>query len=528
MREKWKKRASKPPCQICGSIRKDNRNGRGFVRNPLGEGKKTRSEDAASRPRGPVFSAAALCLLAFLTTFGNVAAQGGESAGKTVGATPRWTETLPLFSIRPQTEAEEKASALLGSAFFETEGGEDAQALAAARLPEEMLPSRFDAREYGKAPVVKSQGALGTCWAMTVTSALEAALLPGRQMEFSPDHLSLRSGFHITQNEGGDYRMAMAYLSGWYGPVLESEDPYGDGRSPEGLTAGVHVQEMRLLEDLSGEEIRRMVWEYGPVQTSLYMDRRTTSAGKDFYRKDTFAYYYPYEEAPTHDVLILGWDDDFPKENFKIQPEKDGAYLCQNTWGEDFGAQGIFYVSYEDANIAGGGVAYTRVEDADNYGHIYQTDVCGWQGQQGYDQESCYFANVYTAETDELLRAVGFYATGPVSDYEVYTVRHFEDERSFDGRILRKAGRLENSGYYTVDLPYPVDLDAGERFAVVVRITTPGADMPVAVELHKDVYTDTVSLEGKEGYLSLSGEAWEPTEQKFQTNVCLKAYTDDR
>lgn len=388
------------------------------------------------------------------------------------------------------------------------------------------LPLSYDARDSGKNPVVKSQGTLGTCWALTATSALEAALMPEEHLVFSADHLSMKNGFYITQNEGGDYQMAMAYLSGWYGPVLESEDPYGDEYSPNGLTASVHVQEMQLLNGMSREAIEEMIYFFGPVQTSLYMDRKTTSAALDYYNEETCAYYYPEGKKPTHDILILGWDDEYPKENFKQQPKEDGAFICQNTWGEKFGKDGIFYVSYEDANIARGGVAYTRVEAADNYDHIYQTDVCGWQGRQGYEEESCFFANVYTAQEAEALRAVGFYTTG-ASSYEIYTVNQFEDTSSFERRVLRKTGRIENSGYYTVKLGQAVALEAGERFGVIVKITTPGATKPVAVEMNKDVYSQGVTFEGKEGYLSLTGEVWEYTEEKFSTNVCLKAYTSN-
>lgn len=389
------------------------------------------------------------------------------------------------------------------------------------------LPLSYDARDSGKNPVVKSQGTLGTCWALTATSALEAALMPEEHLVFSADHLSMKNGFYITQNEGGDYQMAMAYLSGWYGPVLESEDPYGDEYSPNGLTASVHVQEMQLLNGMSREAIEEMIYFFGPVQTSLYMDRKTTSAALDYYNEETCAYYYPEGKKPTHDILILGWDDEYPKENFKQQPKEDGAFICQNTWGEKFGKDGIFYVSYEDANIARGGVAYTRVEAADNYDHIYQTDVCGWQGRQGYEEESCFFANVYTAQEAEALRAVGFYTTG-ASSYEIYTVNQFEDTSSFERRVLRKTGRIENSGYYTVKLGQAVALEAGERFGVIVKITTPGATKPVAVEMNKDVYSQGVTFEGKEGYLSLTGKIWEYTEEKFSTNVCLKAYTSNR
>lgn len=322
--------------------------------------------------------------------------------------------------------------------------------------------------------------------------------------------------------------MVMAYLSGWYGPVLEEEDPYGDGHSPDGLSARVHVQEMQLLEGMDQKQIKKMIYQYGPVQTSLYMDRRTTSAALPYYNGERSAYNYTKKETCTHDVLILGWDDGFAKENFVSQPRKDGAWICQNTWGEKFGEEGIFYVSYEDANIARGGIAYTKVEPADNYDRIYQTDVCGWQGQQGYEEESCFFANVYTAQEAENLEAVGFYTTDIHSSYEVYVVEQFTDTDSFADRRLLTRGWIENSGYFTIPLKQPVELGAGQRFAVVVKITTENATKPVAVELHKDEYTDTVTLEDKEGYLSLYGEAWEYTEEKFGTNVCLKAYTGKR
>ena len=104
-------------------------------------------------------------------------------------------------------------------------------------------------------------------------------------------------------------------------------------------------------------------------------------------------------------------------------------------------------------------------------------------------------------------------------------VRDFEGEESFERREFCQSGWIKNSGYFTIDLKEEIPLGQGERFAVVVWITTPGASNPVVVELHKDVYSETVTLEGKEGYLSLYGELWEPTEKSFGTNVCLKAYT---
>lgn len=413
-----------------------------------------------------------------------------------------------------------------------------------------LLPDRWYAGDYGKKPVVKSQGKYGTCWALTATSALEAVLLPSCDTVFSADHMVLSNAFTADIEDGGDYLMTMAYLSGWQGPVTEAEDPYGDEISPDGLTAAVHVQEMQLLSGVSLEEVKQAVYEYGAVQTSLYMSRATTAADASYYNEATAAYYYPDTEVQNHDVLILGWDDSFSRLKFAKTPPIDGAFICQNTWGSDFGEDGIFYVSYADANIMKSGILYSRVEASDNYDCIYQADDCGWQGKQGYGDGTCWFANVYTvgaeaeadsaeekdaeAEADsaeerdvgtEMLAAVGFYATSENVEYEIYLVRNFESYEDFDRREFLQSGSMARAGYYTVDLEEERQLTAGERFAVIVKITAAGEKNPVAVEYQADEYTQNVTLDGKESYLSQYGTYWENTQERFGTNVCLKAYT---
>lgn len=390
-----------------------------------------------------------------------------------------------------------------------------------------LLPRRWYAGDYGKKPMVRSQGKYGTCWALTAASALETSLLPEEHLVFSADHMALNNAFTADVDEGGDYLMTMAYLSGWQGPVLESQDPYGDGVSPDGLESAAHVQEIQILENAGVSELKRAVYEYGAVQTSLYMSHATTRSGEGYYQQETSAYYYPEKEIQNHDILILGWDDSFSRFRFAQVPEMDGAFICQNTWGDDFGEDGIFYVSYADANIGVTGLVFDRIEGTDNYDRLYQTDDCGWQGRQGYSNETCWMANVYTAQVNETLAAVGFYGTGKNTSYEIYLVKWFRDESSFEERIFLQKGILQNAGYYTIDLEQPVSFSAGERFAVVVKITTPGSENPVAVEYRADEYTQNVTIEGKNGYLSQDGTRWEHTESGFGTNVCLKAYTRD-
>lgn len=386
------------------------------------------------------------------------------------------------------------------------------------------LPKRWYAGDHGKKPTVRDQGEYGTCWALSAASALEAVLLPEEQIVFSADHISLSNAFTAEVNAGGDYLMLMAYLCGWQGPVTEDEDPYGDGYSPQGLSPAVHVQEVQILEDPDTGQIKDAVFQYGAVQTSLFMDKAATEPDSPYYNEETDAYYYYGDQIQNHDILILGWDDTYSRFNFQNVPEGDGAFICQNTWGSDFGENGIFYVSYADVNIGGVCELYSRIDPVSNYSGIYQTDECGWQGTQGYDDDTCWFANVYTARGAEQLAAVGLYATAPGAYCDIYLVPLFQDESSFENRQYLQSASMENVGFYTIDLEQPVALAAGERFALAVKMTTPGHWNPVAVEYRADEYTQNVTLEGKEGYLSQNGDYWQNTEREFGTNVCLKGY----
>lgn len=390
---------------------------------------------------------------------------------------------------------------------------------------ERVLPYTYDYREAGRAPEVKNQGSLGTCWAFASLMALESRLLPEEHISFSEDHMSLNNSFQMLQNEGGEYTMSMAYLLAWQGPVPEREDPYGDGYSPPGLEAVKHVQEIQILPSKDYEAIKKAVFFCGGVQSSLYTSMVTGQSSSKYYNKEKGAYCYIGTAKPNHDIVIIGWDDNYPKENFNLDLEGDGAFICANSWGGEFGEEGYFYVSYYDTNIGIHNILYTRVEDTDNYAGIYQTDLCGWVGQLGYGKEDAYFANIYTAQDDEELAAAGFYATGPDTSYEIYTVTGAEDSSSFNRKQLAAKGTLRNAGYYTVDFEKPVRLKQGERFAVIVNINTPGAVHPVAIEYDAPDKKLKVKLKDGEGYISLRGTSWEQVEDKQKCNVCLKAYT---
>ena len=55
---------------------------------------------------------------------------------------------------------------------------------------------------------------------------------------------------------------------------------------------------------------------------------------------------------------------------------------------------------------------------------------------------------------------------------------------------------------------------------------TPGNEYPIAVEsLANNEFAHYVDISDGESYISAFAEEWKNTEQHYQSNVCLKVYT---
>ena len=390
---------------------------------------------------------------------------------------------------------------------------------------EKLLPDAYDMRDYGRVTPVRDQGRYGTCWAFASLGAFESTLMPEDEEVFSTDHMTLCNSYNLGMNRGGEHTMSIAYLAAWQGPVYEEDDPYGDGKTNPDLTAVKHLEEALVINDRDFDTLKSAIFRYGALETSLYSQMDYADSISAYYSEDNASYYYDGEEVPNHDVVVVGWDDNYPKEKFTKMPEGDGAFICKNSWGEEFGDDGYFYVSYYDTNICNKSVVYTRIGEADNYDKIYQSDLLGWVGLMGFGKEEAYFANVYKAGENEEIAAVSFYATDVNTEFEVYLVKNFENADSLKDREFIVSGSMKHAGYYTVEFPEAVRLDDNSKYAVVVKIKTPGAVHPIAIEYDVDERTENFDISDGEGYISLYGELWHSAEATQNCNVCLKAFT---
>ncbi|MCC7566548.1 MAG: PKD domain-containing protein [Methanomicrobiaceae archaeon] len=400
----------------------------------------------------------------------------------------------------------------------------------AGNASEHDFPAYFDLRDEGRVTAVKDQGACGSCWAFAAFGSLESYLLPIEARDFSENNMKNTHGFSLGPCEGGNWKMAAAYLSRWSGPVNETDDPYaaGSGDSPPGLPVQKHLQEVLVIPLVPGPDQDPVKWamrERGAVYDGrLWNNTAFNETYHSYYRPDDWA------AIGGHAVTLVGWDDAFGRDNFTCTPPGDGAFIAKNSWGEDWGDDGYFYISYYDNSTSRYVVLFTG-EPADNHASIYQYDPLGWTASLGFggaqQQETGWFANLFTAESSERLTAVSLYAAQADAAYGISVHRNPTAEQIRPGDpVAQASGALPHAGYHTILLDSPVSLAGGEGFSVVVNLTTPGYGYPIPVEHPLSGYSSGAAAGSGESFVSPNGTVWTDLAGSYaDTNVCLKAFT---
>lgn len=247
------------------------------------------------------------------------------------------------------------------------------------------------------------------------------------------------------------------------------------------------------------EAIKEALLDMGAVsidvmaESSVWWDVPTG----EYMNHDEWCQYYDGDEDSNHRVAIVGWDDAYPASNFtgtkNGTPQGDGAWLVKNSWGSiqasnllglteapEWGLRdaqgkgtGFFWVSYYDKSL-GCPAAYQVEPLQSSAHHTYQYDYLGTSALSSVVCDAYPFAsaNIFTTKDAEVLEAVSTFALTPgvVVDIEVYLLND-DDEVPTDGRRVRSQQTiLEQAGNYTLELDDPVQLAAGQRFAVVESV----------------------------------------------------------
>ncbi|MEN6325424.1 MAG: lectin like domain-containing protein [Syntrophomonas sp.] len=401
-----------------------------------------------------------------------------------------------------------------------------------AKKPLAFMPY-FDLRKEGKVSPVRDQGPAGTCWIFATYGSLESYLLPQQNWDFSENNMknlmseSCPEGYDRSPDNGGNQFISTAYLVRWSGPVLEEEDPYNPlgNVSCSEFDPTKHIQQVVYIPDRNGpldnNNLKKALVNYGAVFTSMYYDDSS-------FNPETNSYYYHGDSFSNHAVCLVGWDDNYDRNKFINRPSGKGAFMVRNSWGTSWGDKGYFYVSYYDSLIGTNNALFNNAENPDNYDIVHQYDLLGWVASAGYNSPSAWFANVFTTEGKEELVAVSWYASSANADYElmVYTNPQSGNPRS-GVRVKNVSGVIGDPGYYTKVFKKPFTLGAGQTFSVLVRLSTPGYNYPIPLEMALPGYSSKASSAPGQSFISRNGRTWEePADTWDNANVCIKAFAN--
>lgn len=408
------------------------------------------------------------------------------------------------------------------------------------RVSVPVLPAKFDPREEGrKLPEVRNQGNYGTCWSFASIGALEASYMTkfGSTADLSELHQAWyvykdpRVGYsqklndpskHVL-NQGGWASLSIHFLSG-IGPASEESFKYDDatisdierltaGRYPENYPHPVRLSDAYELGDVTSENrdammtiIKNLVYENGAIEVGYNTNRNNPG-----YNLTSTNYYLPssIERTGGHAVQIVGWDDNYPRNDFKNTPSINGAWLIKNSWGSNWEENGYFWLSYEQDlhNVS----AYIAAQDtgARMYGHDALSARHAYVYRWG--------ASVFRAAGNESLNAVSFYTRENNVPYKIYVKTHGKEAPTTEDFGIPEEpdaeGTQDYAGYHTVNLASPVSLKAGDYFSVILNF---GGTLPLMVmEDDNDSGEDKTSVITAAGRCYFSNSKGEPEAKEW-------------
>ncbi len=223
--------------------------------------------------------------------------------------------------------------------------------------------------------------------------------------------------------------------------------------------------------------------------------------GQGHINKDTWAQYVGDGSKLDHVVCIVGWDDNYPVDNFlaESRPPAAGAWLIKNSWGsesdagpddkgnvvnkmdwgivnEDGKYTGYFWCSYYDQSLdEAETMAFDTDLDKDEYIIANQYDYMPAIEDPIYNlsEDRLATANTFEQDSDFDLASVSTQTSEP--NTKVVFKVYLNDKGAKSPEDGKEVASVEQTfkygGYHRVKLPQSVRINKGQTFSVVCEAT---------------------------------------------------------
>jgi len=280
--------------------------------------------------------------------------------------------------------------------------------------------SFYDPRPLGLTTPVRGQGFSGPCALFAVMAGAEhlIKIQTGTELLFSVEHLIFSLDFAYSLDlwtaANASPGVARTFMAGGYGIVYEQDFPY---RGTRGLPLPDNFNSVQRHLRMTGTAIvpgglenqeaqKNIIKQYGGIVAHLAGTAAYNNAAGS--KNPIVSWYLPTNPSSSdnHFVLLVGWDDNYSKNNFGNIPEGDGAWLVKDPNGPNVGDNGYRWLSYYDAPLlARSNHSYFtgfKFLTPNEKIHSHGSNVTAQYGFGYYSHQTMFVANVFNFNEQEV------------------------------------------------------------------------------------------------------------------------------
>lgn len=350
-----------------------------------------------------------------------------------------------ILSVSFATNAAEIENAATGARTDAAVVAADYAEVGGTLEPEETLPTAYSSVDAGFTTPVRSQQ-YNTCWAYSSTGTFESLLIKKNRPAFhlSTMHMNYWGctrendlGWNRTYSAAGYPYIALGYLTSFgciTNSIFDESKSIDDYTAEQGSLYPYQIADGVIFLDASDPDtVKTAILTYGGVVGNFHYAGGCLNG-------NTSAYCYDGPSLATsqlngHAIEIVGWDDNYAAENFVSghQPSEAGAWLCKNSWGDGWGDNGYFRISYRDIHLFDSrfgpsyaisscvpATAVSRMKQNETFGSTYEFSYIQ---QARPNQAKMTYANVFDfSDGFRAIDEVVFESTSEGSSYTVYYI----------------------------------------------------------------------------------------------------------